>query len=178
MTLYPEVFFSKWHLITIGAIAVAWISLWLGGYDRKTMLKSGIGATILLYIIALIPLAVEINDREHVRESMISLLDQHYAVRVEQTRGKELRDIDKLAAVASSRRDDDAYYTYIFAGNYSESFSFRGSLEITIYDNEGKKLHEEKYEQIVLEPGEKKKIDRFYSLRDASNYEYRFVYHR
>lgn len=178
MNLYHEIFFSKWHLITIVAIAVAWISLWLGGYGRKAMLKSGIGATIFLYIIALIPLAVTIHDKEYVAKRMTSQLDHHYALRVEQSLGKELSDIDQLAAFASSRRDDDSYTTYIFAGNYSESFSFSGSLDILIYDKQGKELHKEKYEQIVLKPGEKKKIDQFYSLRDASNYQYRFVYHR
>lgn len=178
MKLYPEMFISKWHFIALGMIGIAWIALWLGGYDRKTILKSGVGATIMLYIIASLPIALIVHDRETVKENMISRLDQHHTARMESQYGGGQNDMNQLAAVASSRRDDDGYVTYIFAGNYSESFSFSGSLNVSIYDEQGELLHEESYEKIALKPGEKVKIDQFYSQQNADRYQYKFIYHK
>lgn len=175
MKLYPEMFISKWHLIALGMIVIAWIALWLGGYDRRMILKSGLGATLVLYIVATIPIAIITHDHISVKERMNAELDRHYAIRLEA--GGELSDIDKLAAVAVPFRDDDDYATYIYAGNYSESFSFNGMLKMVIYDEQGKLLHEETYEKVVLKPGERKKVDKFYSEGYAKGYQYKFTYH-
>ncbi|WP_138494431.1 hypothetical protein [Paenibacillus pinistramenti] len=173
MNLVPEMFLSKWHLITLGMIIVAWIALGIGGYDRKTVLRSGLGATVLLYVITTAAIAPFVQYKDAVEKRMIAELDRQYAARQES--GQELSGSDQLAAAAAAFREDTSYIMYIYAGNYSESEPFTGSLIMRIYDDSGKLLQEETYEKLTLKPGEKKKLDSLYSSKSGGKYEYQFT---
>ncbi|WP_020617628.1 hypothetical protein [Paenibacillus daejeonensis] len=57
-----ETLVSPWQFITLGIILIAWIALIVGRYDRRTIIRSGIGATVLLYLIVGFPLAIILSE--------------------------------------------------------------------------------------------------------------------
>ncbi|MCY9590825.1 hypothetical protein [Paenibacillus chitinolyticus] len=154
MSLYADMFISKWHLITLGLILIAWIALIAGGYDKRTILRSGGGAVLLLYIVSTIPIATITHGAHKIDESMRSELDRHYQERMSKSEVRE--DIDRLAVAAGAFSDDDSYDIRVYAGNYSSAYTFRGSLTFTTYDAQGQVVHEKSYDNVIIAPGEKK----------------------
>ncbi|MFS0723348.1 hypothetical protein [Paenibacillus sp. 1P07SE] len=53
----PAALVAPIQLITLGIIAIAWIALLVGRYDRRTIIKSGLGATVILYAVVGLPIA-------------------------------------------------------------------------------------------------------------------------
>lgn len=174
MSLYADMFISKWHLITLVLILIAWIALIAGGYDKRTILRSGGGAVLLLYIVSTIPIATITHGAHKIDESMRSELDLHYQDRVNKSEVRE--DIDRLAVAAGAFEDDgDTYDIRVYAGNYSSSYMFQGSLTFTTYDAQGKVVHEKSYDNVTLAPGEKKELDNYYTSSTFSTYRYTFT---
>ncbi|MFS0840931.1 hypothetical protein [Paenibacillus sp. 1P03SA] len=173
MSLYADMFISKWHLITLALILIAWIALFAGGYDRRTILRSGGGAMLLLYIVSTIPIAAITHGAHKIDESMRLDLDRHYQERVNKSEVRE--DIDRLAVAAGAFEDDNTYDIRVYAGNYSSSYTFQGSLTVTTYDAQGRIVHEKSYDNVILVPGEKKKLDNYYTSSTFSTYRYTFT---
>ncbi|MVP01640.1 hypothetical protein [Paenibacillus lutrae] len=177
MNLALDMFASKWHLITLGLILLAFISLYIGGYDQRTILRSGGGAALLLYIITTIPIAVisyEIHDQER---KTIAQMDLHYYERANDAnrKGRPFEENNKLAAGTFAFWDDTSADIVIYAGNYSDSYTFRGKLLVTTLNKEGRKIHEKTYDNVVLNPNDKKKIDKVSSSQELDSYTYTFT---
>ncbi|CAH0120205.1 hypothetical protein PAE9249_02719 [Paenibacillus sp. CECT 9249] len=174
MTFYPEMFLSKWHLITLALIAIAWIALIVGGYDRRVVLRSGFGAIIGLYIITTIPIAVITYQEKSIDKAMREQSDRHYEYKMQQLDGP-VREIDRLTVATGSFRDDDLYEIRIYAGNYNDSYRFHGSLTVRTYDEQGQILDERMFDDLYIEPGEVKKIDSYYTSSQFETYRYQFT---
>ncbi|MFE4571937.1 hypothetical protein [Paenibacillus chitinolyticus] len=173
MSLYADMFISKWHLITLGLILIAWIALIAGGYDKRTILRSGGGAVLLLYIVSTIPIAAITHGAHKIDESMRSELDRHYQERM--SKSEVWEDIDRLAVAAGAFSDDDSYDIRVYAGNYSSAYTFRGSLTFTTYDAQGQVVHEKSYDNVIIAPDEKKKLDNYYTSNTFVTYRYTFT---
>lgn len=174
MTLYPEMFFSNWHWITVVLIAIAWIALLAGGYEKRVVLRSGIGAMVLLYVITTIPIATITYQEKSIDSWMRGQIVHHYEEKMQRI-GGSAREIDRLAAAAGSFQTKDGdYKIYVYAGNYTDTSRFDGRLSVQIYDEQGQELDERTYEDVHLEPGEVQQIGIFYSSSGFKTYNYRF----
>jgi len=167
-------FFSKWHLITLALIVVAWVALIAGGYERRVVLRSGFGAVVMLYVITTIPIATITYNEKLMETKMRTEVARHYEYKMEQL-GDSVRDIDRLALAAGSFRDDDSFQIKFYAGNYNDSYRFAGTLIVTTYDEQDKELDRKTYENLSIEPGEIKEIDTYYSSTSFERYRYEFI---
>ncbi|EGL15611.1 MULTISPECIES: hypothetical protein [unclassified Paenibacillus] len=85
-------------------------------------------------------------------------------------------DIDRLAVAAGAFSDDDSYDIRAYVGNYSSSYTFQSSLPFTTYDAQGQVVHEKSYDNvIIIAPGEKKKLDSYYTSNTFVTYRYTFT---
>lgn len=170
MTLYPEMFISKWHLLAVGLIIIAWIGLIIGKYDRRTLLRSGAGATLLLYIIVTIPIASITYDEINIENFMLDELDKNYSL----SRAGGPSNPHILTAAIGAFPDGDTYDLRIYVGNYSPNTMFRGSVKLTLMDAANKVLKEYTYSDLVIEPGKKIRVEKS-QLRDkVEHYNYNF----
>jgi hypothetical protein len=166
-------FFSKWHLITAAMTVIAWIALIAGGYERRVVLRSGIGAMVFLYVVTTIPIATITYQEKSVDSWMRQQIVHHYEEKMKRL-GGPASDIDRLAVSAGSFKSKDIYKIYIYAGNYNDSYRFDGRLVVRLYDGQGQELTESTFEDLHLEPGEVQKIDTFYSSTGFETYRYEF----
>lgn len=167
-------FFSKWHLITLVLIVIAWVALIAGGYERRVVLRSGFGAVVMLYIVTTIPIATITYNEKSMEMKMRAEVARHYEYKMEQL-GDSVRDIDRLALAAGSFRDDKSFKIKLYAGNYNDSYRFTGTLIVTTYDEQDKELDRKTYEKVTVEPGEVKEIDTYYSSTSFEKYRYEFI---
>ncbi|MFM1653265.1 hypothetical protein ACI7RC_14320 [Brevibacillus sp. B_LB10_24] len=173
MTFYSEMFFSKWHLITAVMMAIAWISLIAGGYERRVVLRSGMGAMVFLYVVTTIPIATITYQEKSIDTWMRQQIVHHYEEKMQRI-GGSVSEIDRLAVAAGSFKSKDIYKIYIYAGNYNDSYRFDGRLVVRIYDKQGKELDESVFDGLHLEPGEVKKVDSFHLSSSFEIYRYEF----
>lgn len=168
MNLYPDMFLSKWHLITLLLIVIAWFALWIGGYDRKTILRSGIGAVAVLYAITTIPIAVFTYQEHRIEEAMLAELNRVYSLE---------SNAGTLVAAAGSFRDIQGRYSIrLYAANFSPSEPFEGTLTIWITDTKGREPDVRTYPTLTLQPGERKELDAYTTYTGAlDSYRYQFV---
>ena len=174
MTLYTEMFVSKWHWITAFLIAVAWIALVAGGYDRRVILRSGAGAMVALYVITTIPIATITYQEKSIDSWMRGQVERHYEYKMGQLNGPPGK-AERLAVAVGYVKDDDMYKNYIYVGNYNDSYRFYGRLIVRTYDEQGQALDEQTFEGLRIEPGEVKKIDTFYASSPFQTYRYDFM---
>lgn len=174
MTFYPDMFISKWHLIAAGAALIAWFALLVGGYDRRTVLRSGAGAAIILYILATIPI-VALTYQEHSADNgMRGELDRRYQERIQSTTAP-IGNMKDLIVAAGLFRDNDSYVIRVYAGNYNSSAAYNGKLTLWLYDRQGREIDVKTYEHIQLAPGEKKQIARSFTSAPFEGYRYAFI---
>lgn len=164
-TITADMFFSKWHLITLVMIIIAFVSLIIGRYDKRTILRSGGGAILTLYIITTIPIATLTYQENTIQNQMLGALD-----RIHEENGQE------LVAMHGSFRDDDSYDIRIFAGNYSSTETFHGTVTVTLFNEKKESIDVLTYEDVTLTPGEKKQIDQFTTYDDETDtFNFRFL---
>jgi len=161
-------------LITLALAIIAVASLIMGGYERRVVVRSGFGALIFLYVVTTIPIATITYHHKSMDAAMREQVVSHYELKMKQL-GDSARAIDRLALAAGSFQDDDTYEIKFYAGNYNESYRFQGTLIVRTYDEQGKELDRNAYENLSIEPGEVKKIDSYYSASSFDTYRYEFI---
>ena len=169
MKLYPEMFFSVWHLAALILTLIAFIALIIGGYDRRTILKSTGSSLLIFYCIVTIPVGLITQENLHKEEKMLVALDQKYEKA--KSAGSEEKVIVHVGAFAD---EDDDNALLVYAGNYHEAQSFTGSISVTVYDQNDEEVFTETYKDISLQPGEKRKIDSTFTSRPMDTYTYIF----
>ncbi|WP_019121624.1 hypothetical protein [Brevibacillus massiliensis] len=128
MTFYSEMFFSKWHLITAAMTVIAWIALIAGGYERRVVLRSGMGAMVFLYVVTTIPIATITYQEKSVDSWMRQQIVHHYEEKMKRL-GGPASDIDRLAVSAGSFKSKDVYKIYIYAGIETYRYEFEPQNE-------------------------------------------------
>ncbi|WP_054405343.1 hypothetical protein [Paenibacillus solani] len=175
MKLYPQMFISPWHLIVIVLALIAFIGLRIGGYDRKTVLRSTGLSTLAFYFFLTIPIGLITQDSLYKEETMLTHLDQNYE---EKKADGELRSIgDYITVHAGAYRRKDKADIEVYAGNYHESQTFQGNITLFLYDKNDDEVFTEMYENITLAPGEKKKLDSTFTSQPMETYRYRYKTH-
>lgn len=91
--------------------------------------------------------------------------------------GDECFPFERVESVCASLYVAQQSYHYKKTGFTDRSCFPFGILKMVTYDEKGEVLREEIYEKIVLQPGEIRKIGKFYSSRYAERYQYKFTYH-
>ncbi|MCM3782527.1 hypothetical protein M3231_06050 [Neobacillus mesonae] len=166
MKLYPEMFFSPWHLIVVVMVFIAFIGLVVGKYDRRTILKSTGLSALVIYFIVTIPVGLIVQESSYKEEKIIEALDQEH---VEQRANLNYAATDGISLYVGAFEDDDSSEIIVYAGNYG-SENFTGSINVMVSDEEFKELLNETYEDIELRPGQKKEIDSFYTTQPMDTY--------
>ena len=78
MNIYPELFLSPWHLIALSLTLIAFIALVVGGYERKTILRSSAMSFLFFYGISLLVTGSLTQEQKYIEEVMLERLDQRY----------------------------------------------------------------------------------------------------
>ena len=168
MEFYPEMFLSKWHLIVILLTAIAFISLIIGGYAKKTIIITSLKSLVIFYVMATIIITFTTYDTKQMEINMINWLDETY----EDNKGIPN---DHLAAFVGSFDDGDGNLTVkVYAGNYHDSKPFNGTAHVLILDEEGEVIKEETYQNIELKPGEKIEMDFYKTKEKPDQFNYYF----
>lgn len=173
MNLQPDMFLSKWHLIAVVLTVIAWIGLIAGKYDRKTILRSGLSAAALFYVIVTLPVVILGSEDRSNEELLLEHLEDNY--RIMQANAPHESDLVVVAA-GTSRYKRDRYHLYIYAGNYSKDQPFKGTLTLDLLDSSGDVIDTYTLEDVELEPGEKKRLKKTTIWKDMDRYTFRFEY--
>ena len=171
MNLQPEMFFSRWHLIAVVLIVIAWIGLIVGKYERKTVIRSGLSAAVIFYAFITIPVIMFSSQDQKIEEQMLAHLEDNVQL-IQADYPNEPNIV--AAAAGTSRYKRDRYDLYVYAGNYSSDKPFEGDLTLTLLDSSGDVLETIEIENIKLEPGEKKRVRKTIIYEDMDSYNYRF----
>ncbi|NMO94510.1 hypothetical protein [Paenibacillus lemnae] len=171
MKLYPEMFLSPWHSAVIILGLIAWIAMMVGGYDRKTVLKSTGMSLLAFYGIVTFMVVVISQEGKYVEEKMTTAIDERYEEIKDKLQYSEAPGV--LAHVGAFSDEDGGTKWVIYAGNYS-SQPFTGTLEIVVTDEDKQELLEKTYRDVSLEPGEKKEIDSVFTSKDIEQYWHTF----
>lgn len=170
MTLYPEMFLSKWHLIIVFLTGIVLFGLIIGGYSKKTIISSTIKWLVAIYIIVTVPIALFTMDAKHMEEEMIAGLDEVY-----QTNKAKVANDHLVAYVGSFENDDGDFEVKVYGGNYDDSEEFSGNVTVLIYSGDGSLLKEETYEGITFKPGDRIELDDYFTTNEApARFQYAF----
>lgn len=150
-------------------IAVAWFALWIGGYDRKTIIRAGVISTVSIYIIVTIPIAAITHTELSKRDIAYKEVDRIYST--EQNQG------NPIVAAFVPFKDEDYYEIYLYAGNYGKA-DYRGALIVKTYDESGIVIEEKKYEGLEIPQGDKLKVDRWIRYNLFDKYTFEFIQER
>ncbi|PAV30576.1 hypothetical protein CIL05_05600 [Virgibacillus profundi] len=168
MEFYPEMFLSKWHLIVIFFTVIAFVSLLIGKYPKKVVVKSTFLAFIVFYIMATIPIAAITYDSEKREEYITAGLNDVY----EHNKGL---DNDHLVVFVGGFEDDDGDLTVkVFIKNFHQEKSFDGIVRVAILDENREVITEETYTDVSLKAGEQKEIDPY--LTDDSFEQFQYIF--
>lgn len=170
MTLYPEMFMSKWHLAAVPLILIAWAGLLIGKYDRKTVLKSGVISSLFFYAAITLPIMAATHDEKKVEALMLGVLDRNY----ESALGRDPDNQHIVTAALGAFPDDGLYQIRIYAGNYSSERTFHGSLKVMLKDNSELVLKEYFFEDLVIKPGEKIQVEKSIYHAEFDKYSFQF----
>lgn len=168
MEVYLEMFLSKWHLIVILLTAIAFFSLIIGGYTKKTVIKTTLKSFLFFYVMATIIITATTYDMKRMESEMVNWMDETY---------KDNKGIvnDHLVAFVGSFDDGDGNITVkVYAGNYHHSKPFNGEVYVMIWDEVDEVINEKTYKGIVLEPGEKVEIDSYQTKVEPDKFNYYF----
>lgn len=171
MNIQPDMFLSKWHLIALVLTVIAWMGLIVGKYDRKTVLRSGLGTAAFFYAIVTLPVVLIGSEDQLNEELLLAHLEDNYQLML--THEPDATDL-LVAAAGTNRYKQDRYNLYIYAGNYSSDKTFEGSLTIDLLDSSGEVMETYKIEHVELDPGEKKRVRKTTIWEDMERYTYRF----
>ncbi|WP_054958066.1 hypothetical protein [Paenibacillus dakarensis] len=175
MKLYPEMFLSIWHLAVLIFVLIAFIAMVVGGYDKRTILRSTGGSLIIFYIIVTIPVALFTEQSLYQKDTMISGLDQRFEENKEMISSTSaLESYIKVHIGAFQAKDEDRSKVLVYAGNYHESESYSGSLYVVLVDHDGNEVFAKTYEEITLKPGEKKEIESTFTTQPMDTFRYNF----
>jgi cadmium resistance protein CadD (predicted permease) len=166
--MISDIFISKWHLISVACTLIALIGLWLGKYDRKTIIKSGIISAVFFYLWITFPVAVYTFDDIRAHNRMVRELDKNY----EKDLAREPRNI--MTAAMGTFYDDGSDNISIYVGNYSSKSTFRGSMKMTMVDKDNQVVKELVFKDLVIEPGEKTRVAKTVSSVKIDKYNYQF----
>lgn len=173
MKLYPEMFFSIWHLAVPILVLIAFIALLVGGYDKRTILKSTGSSLLIFYCIVTLPVGLITQQNLYREDKMIETLDLRYEERKEALSG--ITDLGSYIMVhVGAFKDDESTDLLLYAGNYHESESFTGTVQVKLFDMDGQEVFTRIYESVTLQPGEKKKIDTTFTSQPMDKYQYEF----
>ena len=168
MEFYPEMFLSKWHFIVIFFTVIAFVSLLIGKYPRKVVIKSTFSAFIVFYIIATIPIAAIYYDSEKRDEYITAGLQDVY----EHNRGLVN---DHLVVFVGGFEDSDGDLTVkVFVKNFDQEKTFDGIVHVAILDENKEVIEEETYSDVTLKAGEQKEIDAYLSGDSFEEFQYLF----
>ena len=173
MKLYPEMFLSIWHLAVPILVLIALIAMLVGGYDKRTILKSTGSSLLIFYCIVTLPVGLITQQNMYREDTMTETLDLRYEERKESLSG--ITDPGSYIMVhVGAFKDDESTDVLVFAGNYHESESFTGTIHVKLFDKDGQEVFTETYESVTLQPGEKKKIDKTFTSQPMEKYQYEF----
>lgn len=172
MKLYPEMFLSPWHLIVLVMVLIAFIGLMMGGYDRKTVLRSTGISALVFYFILTIPIGLVTQESLYKEETMIQGLDQRYKDKQSNDQLGEANDY-VITYVGAYKNEDDADIV-VYAGNYHESQTFNGHIKVYLYDHDDEEVFIKTYEGVTLKPGEKKKLESTFTSHPMNTYRFHY----
>ncbi|MGM1045465.1 MAG: hypothetical protein ACQEXX_04900 [Bacillota bacterium] len=166
-------FFSVWHLAVPVLVLIALIALIAGGYDKRTILKSTGSSLLIFYCMVTLPVGLITQENMHRNETMIEKLDGQFEKRREHV--DELTDVQPYIVVhVGAFSDGDDSELLVYAGNYHESQSFTGNVLLWVYDHDEEIVFTENYQNVTLQPGEKKELDSTFTSRNMETYTFEF----
>ncbi|AWP30639.1 hypothetical protein AWU65_08210 [Paenibacillus glucanolyticus] len=172
MKLYPEMFLSPWHLIVLLMVLIAFIGLIMGGYDKKTVLRSTGLSALIFYFMLTIPIGLITQESLYKEETMIQSLDQRYEDK--QANGQLHGTQDYVIAYVGAYKNEDDADIVVYAGNYHATQTFSGHIRVYLYDSEDEEVFIKTYEGVTLEPGEKKKLDSTFTSHPMTTYRFHY----
>ena len=168
MVFFQEMVWSSWHLLALGLTCIAFIAMIVGGYSKKQITSYTIKSFLFFYIITSALIIFITYDDHVIKKEMYAHLDEIYDL----NRGIEN---DHLVAVVKNYVSENKMNTIkVYAGNYDDDETFEGVLRLQILTEDGEE-EENVYEQITLEPGEKKEIDSYRSEKITDRFFYLFI---
>ena len=164
MEFYTELLFTNWTYLAIAFTVFACIGLIVGKYNQKEIIGTTIKVAIFSYLIVTIVAGIFMYDNLFYKKDMIADMDE-----IQEEEGKDY--IVYLKYYTDEEKDKKSTVK-IYAGNYTDE-PYEGDITV-ITKEEGSKSDKKVYEDISLEPNEKKEIDTYKEKFNKGKYYYYF----
>lgn len=168
---YSSLLLSPWTLIAVVLTVVAFLSLVLGKYDRKTVIR-----TTLLSFLVFYGLTVYGLYKLHYGEifHMQKVLDRQYDY-IQNNQPGEIDQRTHYVIAISTSELKEGYSNRIYIGNYSSEPLIEGRLVLRLFDESGKPLAQDTVVVTDLPPGEKNHLVDIETGEAVANYQYQWT---
>ncbi|MGG1879563.1 MULTISPECIES: hypothetical protein [Paenibacillus] len=169
MKLYPELFLTPWHAGVLLVTVLALLALIIGKYDSKTIVKHTLVSSLIAYAFLTFVLMLVMQEPMYKKETMVSALDNEYA---KQEAKWNPNTGDQVALYVGAFVNEGNVELLVYAGNYDSSQPFQGDITVSLQDHDNQEVFTKTYENITLQPGEKKQIERTRTEQPMDTYRF------